>query len=215
MRATNIPSLHTRTNIFCSVHTTQASLTLVFWFYKEPSRKKYKFYIMNPLSLCRTVNEVLPPLLDSSSEPPPVFDGTTRLVHIDFTFLHLFNYNSDLFRPSFSTDIRYCFKLIALFCFKFFYVNLTMIGAAFSYIEGCIYHIYARTRSVCGSFGIVRLVSKFFIIWVLLAQYVCAQVGENGTSTSDFSAPYVWLKIYCLISIFVYLKKMNGNANLN
>nr|XP_023904006.1 protein IN2-1 homolog B-like isoform X3 [Quercus suber]POE45767.1 protein in2-1 like b [Quercus suber] len=26
-----------------------------------------------------TVNEVLPPLLDSSSEPPPVFDGTTRL----------------------------------------------------------------------------------------------------------------------------------------
>ncbi|KAL0002949.1 hypothetical protein SO802_016730 [Lithocarpus litseifolius] len=26
-----------------------------------------------------TVNEVLPPSLDSSSEPPPVFDGTTRL----------------------------------------------------------------------------------------------------------------------------------------
>ena len=148
MRATNIPSLHTRTNIFCSVHTTQASLTL--------SRKKYKFYIMNPLSLRRTVNEVLPPLLDSSSEPPPVFDGTTRLVRIGFTFLHLFNYNSDLFRPSFSTDIRICFKLIALSCFKFLYVNLTMIG--------CIYHIYAHTRSVCGSFGIVRLVSKFFMI---------------------------------------------------
>ena len=68
MRATNIPSLHTRTNIFCSVHTTQASLTLVFWFYKEPSKKEYKFYLMNPLSLCRIVNEVLPPSLDSTSE---------------------------------------------------------------------------------------------------------------------------------------------------
>ena len=111
MRATNISSLHTQTNIFCSVHTTQASLTLVFWFYKEPSRKEYKFYIMNPLSLCRIVNEVLPPSLDSSSELPPVFYGTTRLVHICFTFLLLFNYNSDLFRPSFSTDIHICFNV--------------------------------------------------------------------------------------------------------
>ena len=110
MRATNIPSLHTRTNIFCSVHTTQASLTLVFWFYKEPSKKEYKFYLMNPLSLCRIVNEVLPPSLDSSSELPPVFYGTTRLVHICFTFLLLFNYNSDLYRPSFSTDIHICFN---------------------------------------------------------------------------------------------------------
>ncbi|KAL4621327.1 hypothetical protein ACB092_06G219300 [Castanea dentata] len=31
-----------------------------------------------------TVNEVLPPPLDSSSEPPPVFDGTTRL-YISYT----------------------------------------------------------------------------------------------------------------------------------
>ena len=47
------------------------------------------------LALCRTVNEVLPPPLDSSSEPPPVFDGTTRLVLVCFTFLHLFIYRSD------------------------------------------------------------------------------------------------------------------------
>jgi hypothetical protein len=48
------------------------------------------------LSLCRIMKEVLPPALDSTSEPPPLFDGTTRLDSWLLQFLHLFNYNSDL-----------------------------------------------------------------------------------------------------------------------
>ena len=46
--------------------------------------------LLEPESLpCRSLKEVLPPALDSTSEPPPLFDGTTWS---DLEFQHLDSY---------------------------------------------------------------------------------------------------------------------------
>ncbi|XXG72482.1 hypothetical protein AAC387_Pa07g1568 [Persea americana] len=56
-----------------------------------PSRRKTGFKPSHEvkvvcLSFQRNVHEVLPPVLDSSSEPPTLFDRTTRSKHRSFKF---------------------------------------------------------------------------------------------------------------------------------
>lgn len=64
-------------------------LFLVFFIFceKKPKiKKKLGFYVRSFHSRRRLVKEeVLPPVLGSTAEPPPLFDGTTRL---DSNLLH-------------------------------------------------------------------------------------------------------------------------------
>lgn len=54
--------------------------------------------------MCSSVKETLPPALGSTSQPPPVFDGTTRQITILYTFLLSVSFFVHIGKENFCVD---------------------------------------------------------------------------------------------------------------
>ena len=92
-------------------------------------------------ALCR--NEHIPTPLDATSEPPPLFDGTTR-----FTFLPLF-------------IVVFVFVRFTVFSMSLFRIIPCMLKSTWTIFvfvfKGCTSPFHAHLHNVCGSPGTIRL----------------------------------------------------------
>ena len=122
--------------------------------------------------LCRTVNEHLPTALDATSEPPPLFDGTTRFtllslfVNSFFLFVRITVFSMPLFRMFslfYTIYAKMDLDLFVFFCFflQRLYISYTCPFAQRVWITRNYKVIFMTFCPLCSHF-LIRLVASNF-----------------------------------------------------